>query len=410
MIDISLLRENPDFFRKSTTDKQIDPSVVDELLRVDEKRRTLLQEVENKRAESNKAAKNRDIEAGKRTKEELKSLEPTLRDLNEEYGGLLKSIPNPSAEDVKVGKDEEENEVVRNWGEKTNFDFEIKNHLELGENLEIIDTERASKVSGSRFAYMKGDGVKLEFALVGLAMEMLEPEGFELIRPPVLIKKESMEGMGYLEHGGEEDMFTLEKDNMVLVGTSEQTIGPMHMNETLNFKDGPLRYMGYSSCFRREAGSYGKDTKGIIRLHQFEKLEMFSFTTQKEGDEEHEFLLKLEEKLFQSLNIPYQVIKMCTGDLGAPAARKYDIEAWIPSQEKYREVTSASTTTDFQSRRLNIKYQDMGETKFAHMLNGTAFAIGRTIVAILENNQNEDGSVNIPEVLQKFMGKDKITS
>jgi len=213
--------------------------------------------------------------------------------------------------------------------------------------------------------------------------------------------------MGYLEHGGEEDMYVFEKDGLVLTGTSEQAIGPMHANETL--KDLPLRYVGFSSCFRRESGSYGKDTRGVLRVHQFDKVEMFSFTKPEDSDKEHEYLLSLEEKLFAALEIPYQVVKMCSGDLGAPAARKYDLEAWMPGQGEYREVTSTSTTTDFQARRLNIKYQSGGKTEYVHTLNGTAFAIGRTIIAIMENYQQEDGSVEIPEVLRKWVGKDKIT-
>ncbi|MEX2007163.1 MAG: serine--tRNA ligase, partial [Candidatus Levyibacteriota bacterium] len=225
---------------------------------------------------------------------------------------------------------------------------------------------------------------------------------------PVLIKKETMQGLGYMENGGEEDMFRLAEDGMILVGTAEQSIVPMHKDEVFQKKDLPKRYVGFSSSFRREAGSYGKDTRGILRVHQFDKVEMVSFVPAEEGDREHEYLLSLEEKLWKALRIPYQVVKMVTGDLGFPVARKYDLEAWIPSQSKYREVTSTSTTTDFQARRLNIKYQDGEDKKFVHILNGTAFAIGRTIVAILENYQQEDGSVLVPEVLQKYLGKSVI--
>ncbi|MCR4264172.1 MAG: serine--tRNA ligase, partial [Candidatus Roizmanbacteria bacterium] len=303
------------------------------------------------------------------------------------------------------------------------FEFKPKDHLELGELHDIIDVKRASKVSGARFYYLKGDGALLEWALLQLAIETLTKEGFTPIIPPVLIKKSSMKAMGYLEHGGEEDMFVLDKDGLILVGTSEQSIGPMHMNEVFDKKDLPRRYFGYSACFRREAGSYGKDTRGIIRVHQFNKVEMFSFTTPENGDAEHDYFLSLEEKFLQALEIPYQVIKMCSGDLGAPAARKYDLEAWIPTQEKYRELTSTSTTTDFQSRRLNIKYREPGvpgvigsgvipvpsSFRYVHMLNGTAFSMGRPIVAILENFQEKDGSVRIPKVLQKWMGKEFIS-
>jgi seryl-tRNA synthetase len=244
-------------------------------------------------------------------------------------------------------------------------------------------------------------------------MKTLIKEGFVPVVPPVLIQTSVMRGMGYMEHGGDEDMFIIPKDDLVLVGTAEHSIVPMHKDETLLGKQLPLRYVGFSTAFRREAGSYGKDTRGILRVHQFDKVEMVSYVSEGEDDKEHEFLLSLEEKLFQMLDIPYQVIKMCTGDLGFPTARKYDIEAWIPSQDKYREVTSASTITDFQSRRLNIKYAEgggpaAGGKKYAQVLNGTAFAIGRTIIAILENYQQEDGSVLIPEVLREYVGKEKL--
>lgn len=410
MIDIKLVRENFEEIKKATAAKRVDAKIVEEVLKVDNEMRTLLQEVEKLRAERNQIARKgkEGIEEGKSIKEKLKKVEPKLSDLEGKLQKLLVKIPNPALPDVEVGKDDTENQVVRSWGSPREFNFEPKDHLELGEKLGIIDVERAAKVSGSRFNYLKGDGVLLEFAIVQFAMEKLAKEGFIPVIPPALIKRDMMAGMGYLEHGGEEDMYSLPQDEMVLVGTSEQAIGPMHANEMLNLKNLPLRYVGYSPCFRREAGSYGKDTRGILRVHQFDKVEMFSFVTQEESDKEHEFLLALEEKFLQELEIPYQVIKMCTGDLGMPAARKYDLEGWIPTQKKYRELTSTSTCTDFQARGLNIKYQDGGVTKYVHMLNGTAFAIGRTIIAILENYQQEDGSVIIPEILRKWMGKERI--
>jgi seryl-tRNA synthetase len=250
----------------------------------------------------------------------------------------------------------------------------------------------------------------LEFALRELAFEVLIKEGFIPVLPPVMIKTEVMKGLGYMENGGDEDMYVFEKDGLVLVGTSEQSIVAMHQDDIFDDKDLPKRYVGFSTCFRREAGSYGKDTKGILRAHQFDKVEMVSFVKQGEDDKEHDYLLSLEEKLLQALKIPYQVVKMCTGDLGFPVARKFDIEAWMPGQNKYREVTSVSTVTDFQARRLNIKYQDGNEKHYVNILNGTAFAIGRTIIAILENYQKEDGSIEIPKVLQKLIGKSVIKS
>lgn len=404
MLDINYIREKSKEVKKKSLDKGVDIDV-DKIVELDKKYRELQQEVQGLREERNKAAKEKNIEHGKEIKEKLGLLEDDLDKLKKELDGLLLQIPNPAKDDVKVGKDESKNEVIRAEGEKKEFGFTTKDHLELGEMLDIIDVKRAAKVSGARFAYLKNEAVMLEFALYQYALEALVSEGFTPIIPPAIINKEAMRGLGYMENGGEDDMFHLKDDDKVLVGTAEHSLVPMHKDEVLNDKKMPLRYAGFSSAFRREAGSYGKDTRGIFRVHQFDKVEMVSFVKEGEDDRELEKLLDLEEKLFQGLGIPYQVVKMCTGDLGFPAAKKYDIEAWIPSQNKYREVTSVSTVTDFQSRRLNIKYKD-GEDKkkFVHILNGTAFAIGRTIIAILENYQQEDGSVIIPEVLKKYMG------
>ncbi len=410
MLDINYIRENSEKVKKGVAAKNIDANLVNDVLALDEKRRKLIGEIEELRAKRNKIAKEgKASEEGKKVKEELKDKEPELAKIESEYKEVLYKLPNPPLDDVKVGKNDTENDVVRKWGEIPKFDFEPKDHLTLGEELGIIDVERAVKVSGARFTYLKGDAVLLEFALVQFAMETLMKEGFTPVIPPTLIRKESMKAMGYMEHGGEEDMYVLPKDELVLVGTSEQSIGPMHAGEVLSVKNLPLRYMGFSSCFRREAGSYGKDTRGILRMHQFDKVEMFSYTKPEDSDQEHEFLLSLEEKFLQKLEIPYQVIKMCSGDLGLPAARKYDLEAWIPTQGKYRELTSTSTVTDFQSRRLGIKYNEGNEFKYVHMLNGTAFAMGRTIIAIMENYQEKDGSIKVPKVLQKWMGKEKIS-
>jgi len=407
MIDINLLREDPKKIKKAVADKQLDPALVETALKLDEKWRELVGQVQELRTQRNEAAKNKDIEKGKEVKVKLQEVEPQLAKIEKETKRALLKLPNLPTDDVKVGKNDTENEIVRKWGEPTKFDFEPKAFWELGESLGIIDTERAAKVSGTRFFYLKGDGVLLDQAIVAYALETLAKEGFTPVIPPVLIKKDMMGAMGYLENGGEEDMYVLGEDGLILVGTSEQSIGPMHSGEVLSAKNLPLRYAGYSTCFRREAGSYGKDTRGSLRVHQFNKVEMFSFTKGEDSDKEHEFLLSLEEKFLQALELPYQLIKMCTGDLGSPAARKYDLEAWFPSEGKYRELTSTSNCTDYQSRSLNIKYQDGGETKFVHTLNGTAFS-QRPILAILENFQQKDGSVAIPKVLQKWMGKEKI--
>lgn len=415
MIDIKYLRENSQKVAENARDKKY-PVDTEHILEIDERYRELSQVVQVLREDRNKLTSeikgkpsDDQITKGKELRIKLEKEEAAMNAVKEEFDLALLQIPNMPKGDVKVGKDDTENDVIRTYKEPTKFSFTPLDHLTLGEKLNIIDVERASKVSGARFNYLKNEGALLEFALVQLAMKTLMKEGFIPIVPPVLIKTEVMRGMGYMEHGGDEDMFQIPKDDMVLVGTAEHSIVSMHKDEVLQSKTLPLRYVGFSTAFRREAGSYGKDTKGILRVHQFDKVEMVSYVPEGEDDKEHEFLLSMEEKLFQLLDIPYQVVKMCTGDLGFPTARKYDIEAWIPSQEKYREVTSASTITDFQSRRLNIKYSEEGEKKYTQILNGTAFAIGRTIIAILENYQQEDGSVVIPEVLREYIGKDKIS-
>lgn len=408
MLDIKYIQENPEKVQEAALAKGITVSI-GELLDAEKEYREVFTQVQSLRAERNAAAKSRDIEKGKEIKVKLEELEPRLAELEEKVQTLLWNIPNPSKDDVKVGKDDSENEIIRKFGEPTTFSFKPRDHVELGQMLDIIDIERATKISGSRFYYLKNEGVLLEQALLRYALDTLLPQGFIPILPPVLITEDTMKRLGYMENGGDEDMFRIEKDKLILVATAEQSIAPIHKDETLDEDELPKRYVGYSPSFRREAGSYGKDTRGILRVHQFNKVEMVSFVKKGEDDKEHEFLLGIEEKFFQELGIPYQVSKMCTGDLGFPAARKYDIEAWIPTQEKYREVTSVSTVTDFQSRRLNTKYKTKDGTEYVQILNGTAFSIGRPIIAILENFQQEDGTVIIPEVLRQYTGFDKIS-
>lgn len=406
MLDIKIIRENPDLIVKKAKDKGIEVNI-EHVLELDSKLRGLDTMVQSLREERNRTAKQKNIEKGKEIKVKLEKHENALNAIREELNRYLLQIPNPAKDDVKFGKNDTDNEVLRKVGDPTKFDFTPKDHLNLGEKLDIIDVARASKISGARFYFLKNDGALLEFALRQLAFDILLKEGFIPLVPPVLIKTEIMKGLGYMENGGDEDMYILDKDDLVLVGTSEQSIVAMHKDEVLNAKDLPKRYVGFSTCFRREAGSYGKDTRGILRAHQFDKVEMVSYTRQGEDDKEHEYLLSIEEKLLGALGIPYQVVKMCSGDLGYPAARKYDLEAWIPSENRYREVTSTSTTTDFQARRLNIKYQDGNEKKYVNILNGTAFST-RPIIAILENYQKEDGSIKVPEILQKILGKSVI--
>ena len=423
MLDIKFIRENPSLVHKAVKSKGVEVNI-DHVLEIDNRYRELSLEVQTLREERNalnevikKNPNQWDKEGAQSLKIKSEKKEHDLTAVKEELNRELLRIPNSPKKDVRDGKNESENEVLRKHKEPTKFDFTPKDHLDLGESLDVIDVKRGAKVSGTRFAYLKNEGALLEFALIQLALEVLTKEGFIPVIPPVLIHKEITEGLGYWQAGGNEDYYYLndpdEKKEMYLVGTAEHAIVPMHKDEIFQKKELPKRYVGFSSAFRREAGSYGKDTRGILRVHQFDKVEMVSFTTKENDDKEHEYLLSLEEKLFKMLEIPYQVVKMCTGDLGFPVARKYDIEAWMPGQEKYREVTSTSTTTDFQARRLNIKYQDGppagGEKKYVHILNGTAFAIGRTIIAILENYQEEDGSVVVPEALRKYVGFDKIS-
>ena len=412
MLDPKLIRENPKLIEKKALEKGIKINI-DHISELDARFREIDLLVQKLREERNKLAKNistssnkeEAISKGRQIREKLEKEEKALAALREEYQKALMTIPNLTKDDVKVGKDESENEVIKKHGTPRKFDFKPKDHLELGEALDIIDVKTAAKVSGPRFAYLKNDGALLEFALKQFAFDTLVKEGFIPIIPPVLIKKEIMEGLGYTQMGEGENIFSLDKDDFYLVATAEQSIVPMFKDEILNKKDLPKRFVGFSTCFRREAGSYGKDTKGIFRVHQFDKVEMVSFVEEGKDDEEHEYLLSLEENFFKALEIPYQVVKMCSGDLGFPAARKYDIEAWIPSQERYREVTSVSTVTDFQSRRLNMKYQDGEQKNYLYVLNGTAYSMNRPIIAILENNQQEDGSVLVPEVLQKYINK-----
>ncbi len=419
MLSIDFIRENKQKVAEAAKNKGYAVGL-DKLLEVDGKLRNIVSIAQKLREERNKAS-HKDLtesakELAKEKRTEIQQKEASYRKVLQEYELLLNQIPNMPTEDVPIGKDESENKFVKKYKEPTKFDFKPKDHLTLGEELDIIDVKRAAKVSGARFNYLKNEAVLLEFALVQFALKTLIKEGFVPVVPPVLIKKEITQKLGYWQAGGHEDYYQVKgvdfdeafglgfKKELYLVGTAEHSIVPMHKDEVFNKKDLPRRYIGFSTAFRREAGSYGKDVKGILRVHQFDKVEMVSFTTEENDLKEHDYLLSLEEKLFQALDIPYQVVQMCTGDLGFPIARKFDIEAWIPSQNKYREVTSTSTTTDFQARRLNIKYQDGDQKKFARILNGTAFAIGRTIIAILENYQQKDGSVQIPEVLQPLVG------
>jgi seryl-tRNA synthetase len=319
----------------------------------------------------------------------------------------LATLPNIPLPDVPVGTDASENVTLREIGERRIIKSP-KDYFTLATDLDIIDVKRAAKISGSRFGYLKGTGALLEFALIQYAMQTLTKAGYTAIVPPVIINEPYMEAMGYLAQGGEDEIYHLEKSKQFLVGTSEQSVGPYHANEILPINELPKKYVAFSTCFRREAGSYGKDTKGILRVHQFDKVEMFVVCGPEKSEEMHQELLALQENLVKGLGIPYRVMLLCTGDIGFPSAKTYDIECWLPGQNggkgEYRETHSTSNTTDYQARALNIRVKDAGgKNRIVHLLNGTAFAIGRTIIAILENCQNSDGTIRIPDVLQPFM-------
>src|SRR3989344_97310 len=403
MIDVKYIRENKKEVENGIKAKGFKVDI-DSVLELDGKRGVLRKQIEELNAERKKNAETKNIETGKKIKEKIAKLENDEKILDEKIYDILRKLPNLPLPEVPVGKDEIENVVLREVGEKPKFNFPAKDYMTLAENLGWIDVERAGKAIGSRFGYLLRDAVDLEFALTRFAFDVLKKEGFIPVVPPVFLKPEAMRGAGYLDYN-EDEMYHLEKDDLYLIGTSEQAIAAMHMNEILDAKKLPLRYAGFSSCFRREAGSYGKDTKGILRVHQFDKIEMFSFTKPEDSKKEHEFLLSMEEKLMQALQIPYRVLQMCTGALGFQAANKYDIEAWLPGQNQYRETHSTSNDTEFQSRRLGIKYKnpETGKNEYVHTLNGTAFAVGRMLIALMENYQQKDGTIKIPTVLEGYI-------
>ncbi len=416
---MKLLREQPEKIRNAAKAKGVTIDT-DRIIELDRKARALLSEIEATKAKKNVASD----AIAKASPEQRKALIEEMRAVDQSSGGidaefltvntelqeLLLRIPNPALDDVIVGASDEENTVLRTVGEQPKFDFEPKDHQTIGENLGIIDMKRAAKVSGARFVYYVGDGAMLELALVDFGMRIAMKHGFVPVTVPHLVNSRSMAAMGYLEHGGQDEIYYLQKDDLYLIGTSEQAIGPMHMDEIIDPAKLPLRYVGVSPCYRRESGSAGKDTKGTIRVHQFTKVEMFGFCKAEDSVAEHEAILAIEEELLTALGLPYHVLNICTGDLGLPAAKKWDTEVWFPAQNRYREVTSTSNCTDFQGRRLNTRYRTEEGTEVVHTVNGTAFS-GRPIAAILENFQNADGSVTIPEVLRPFMnGKERIAA
>ncbi|NLG65236.1 MAG: serine--tRNA ligase [Actinobacteria bacterium] len=428
MLDIKLVRSDPEQVRRAL-ERRGSTQSLDEFLRVEEERRRLVTDVEERRATRNAVSEQvaqakrgmKGMEAAARTAaeralqerfvamrtlgEELKEREARLAEVEARLKDMLLEIPNLVLDDVPDGG-EECSVVLREAGERTSFDFAPKDHLDLGLALDVIDMERAAKTSGSRFAYLKGDLVLLQFALLRYGLDTVAARGFRPVLPPVLVREEAMYGTGFFPTDRAQVYQTTDGD--CLVGTSEVPLAAMHMDELLDAQTLPLRYAGYSTCFRREAGAAGRDTRGILRVHQFDKLEMFSFCLPENSQAEHALILSVEEEMLRDLGIPYRVVNIAAGDLGAPAAKKYDCEAWMPGQQQYREVTSCSNCTDYQARRLNCRYRTDKGPRFVHTLNGTGIAIGRTIIALMENYQRADGSIAVPAVLKPYIGKEVI--
>jgi len=424
MLDIRLIREKPDYVRENLK-RRNDPEkleMLDQLIEYDKKWRqnlTRLNELRHQRRElTNEIAQLKKqgkeiaqkIEEARKIDAEIGSLEKQVEELSRKVKHYLMRLPNLLHDSVPYGVDENDNVTVKTWGEIPKFDFKVKDHIDLGLSLGILDLERAAKVSGARFYYLKGLGVLLDMALINFALNELVKKGYEPIEPPYMMRRKAYEGATALADF-EEMLYKIEDEDLYLIATSEHPIAAMFMNEVLNAEDLPLKFVGVSACFRREAGAHGKDTRGIFRTHQFNKVEQFIFCLPEHSWEMHEELLRNAEELVQKLGLPYRVVNVCTGDIGSFAAKKYDIEVWMPAQNRYREIISCSNCTDYQARRLNIRYREKEGAPpkgVVHTLNSTALATGRTVVAILENYQQEDGSVVIPEVLRPYVGVERI--
>ncbi len=414
MLDLKFIRENKEIVKNELQNRNLKIDL-DSFLKLDEERRKLIAENDQLKAEQNKASQIIAKEKDAKKKQELIAKMKTVSAKVDEIRTKLVPItiefletyfqfPNISHKDTPVGKDESGNIEDHKWGEIPKFNFKVKPHYEIESVKDLIDIKKGSEISGARFWYLKGKIAQLQFAIVNYVIDFFTKEGFELVIPPVLVKKPAMIGSGFFPADRNEVYELPEKEeNLYLVGTAEVPLSSYHANEIIDLKE-PKKYLGYSTCFRKEAGAYGKDLKGIMRGHQFDKLELFIFADQKSSWKLYGDLLKTSEKFWQSLEIPYRVMSMCTGDIAAPNSRKFDIEGWLPSEGKYRELGSCAHDTDFQARRLNIRYRDEeGKTTLAHTMNHTACAIGRTIIAIVENNQTEEGNVKIPKVLQKYL-------
>jgi seryl-tRNA synthetase len=401
MLDIKFIRENKDLVKEAAKNKSRDIDV-EQIVLISDERKRLKMEIDMVNQRRKEAANARDNALGTQLKVELEQLEKDYAEVDKQYVSLMIKVPNIYSADTPVGKDENENKVIRTWGEKPQFNFEPKEHYVIGKALDIIDTETAAEVTGSRYAYIKGDLALLQFALIQYVFKILTAKGFTPIIPPVFIKPAVQNRMARFMTP--EDHYMFPNDDLMLIGSAEHTLGPIYMDKIIAEKDLPIRLAGYSTAFRREAGTYGKDTNGILRQHQFDKLEMECFTLPEDSLKEQDFLVSIQEEILQGLKLPYQVVMVCTGDMGFPDYRQVDIETWMPGQNKYRETHSADHTGNFQSRRLNtrVKRAD-GTIEPVHMNDATALAMGRALIAIIENYQQEDGSIKIPEVLLPYM-------
>ncbi|MDD2870585.1 MAG: serine--tRNA ligase [Candidatus Gracilibacteria bacterium] len=414
MLDIKIIRNNPELVKDNIKKRNLNLDL-DTFLEIDAQKLDLIVKVDELRAIKNKVSKEiptlsnelrpAKIAEMKKLGEQLELLEKQQSEVEEKWKEMYYKIPNLLDDTAAIGNTDEDNAVELYFGEKTKFDFEPKAHYEIGEAKGWIDTDKGSEVSGARFWYLKGDLVLLQFALINYAMTKLVAKGFNPILPPVLVREKAMFGTGFFP-AGEDGIYSVNpgEDDLYLVGTSEVPVTSYHSDEILDLQT-PKMYVAYSSCFRREAGSAGKDMRGILRGHQFDKIEMVCFTKNNESKKMHDFMIGVEEEIWQGLGIPYQKLNVCSGDLGNPAMKKYDLEAWMPAQDKYREVTSCSNVGEYQSRRLGIKYRDEnGDLQYAHTLNGTVIAMSRCLIAIMENYQTAEGNIKIPEALIPFMG------
>jgi seryl-tRNA synthetase len=412
VLDVRAIREDPDRFRKGLARRNL-AEAVDSILELDERRRALTGRVEELRAEQNRMGKTIGAAQGDDKQRliaevatisaELKELEPQLEQVDAELTEVLARTPNVPDASAPDGFTDEDAVEVRRRGEPSTFDFEPKDHAVLGEQLGMLDTERAARTSGSRFVYLMGDIVQLQFALVRHALDVLTSHAFIPVIPPVLVREEAMFGSGFLPTD-EVNIYVTDPDELYLVGTSEVSLAAFHATEILDEQDLPIRYAGYSTCFRREAGTYGKDMGGMFRVHQFDKVEMFSFARPEDSWDEHEFMVGIEEEIVAGLDLPYRVVNVAAGDLGGAAAKKYDLEVWLPGQGRYRELTSCSNYTDYGARRGQTRVRRAsGEVEVLHTLNGTATAVGRTLIAILENFQRADGTVGLPAALHAYL-------